>query len=270
MKRMLVVLLLAVAFGVFANPIAILYLNEVQIKPIPRFEIFVHNTAFVPNSYPIDFINWKVCSSSGQLLIDDFTLTADDSIRVITDTEIYGDFTLNHSVDSLLLIDEIGYYVDGVKWPEYFSPPDSGASAAVACSTVYPGYPELPYNVYVWHTNRQPSFGQENPDIPYGVENNKQIEINDIKPWLNAFPNPAKSRTVISFSVPIGGKYKLNIYDLAGRLVNGLDNGTGDGKYFTVIWDGKNKGGRKVSAGNYLVVLECNGQKHTKRITLIK
>jgi hypothetical protein len=70
--------------------------------------------------------------------------------------------------------------------------------------------------------------------------------------------------------VPTGEKYKLSVYDLAGRLIDDLGNGVGNGKYNTVIWSGKNRYGRKISVGNYLMVLKTNGQKHIKKITLIK
>lgn len=273
MRKILIIILISIADMVLSNPIPIptgnIYINEVQTKPIARFE--VHLTDVEDDT----FNDWSVTSSSGTLTIEYFTLSSANKIKVITDQEIVGNFSLNPSLDTIVLRNPYNEFVDAVYWPGTYSyhsfyPPDSGASAALACSTVYPGYPELPYVVYVWHTNRQPSFGQENPDIPYGVESNNPIKLKVTQPWLNAFPNPAKSMAVVSYSVPVGRKYKLCIYDLAGRLVSDLDDGVGNGKYSTAIWNGENKNGRKVAAGNYLVVLESNGQKHTKKITLIR
>jgi hypothetical protein len=86
-----------------------------------------------------------------------------------------------------------------------------------------------------------------------------------------AAPNPFNPRTVIRFELPAAGRAGLRVFDLAGRLVRTLaeDESLAAGEHRRV-WDGKDRAGRPVSAGVYVVRLETPHRTATQRLTLVK
>ena len=83
-------------------------------------------------------------------------------------------------------------------------------------------------------------------------------------------PNPFKGSTAISYNVPASGNVTLKVYNIAGQVVKTLVNGQQPAGAQQVAWDGKDEGGRKVSAGVYVYRLNADGQTQTKRLTILK
>ena len=95
MKKMFVILLLAAACKVFANPIALpRYINEVQVRPVSRFEIHIHSHRS-DDAYPINFESCSVTCSSGVFQVPNFTLTDKYTHIVIADSQLGNNFILN-------------------------------------------------------------------------------------------------------------------------------------------------------------------------------
>lgn len=69
-------------------------------------------------------------------------------------------------------------------------------------------------------------------------------------------PNPFRDGTAIRFDLPVAGRVSLRVYDLAGRLVRTLVDGTETAGSRTVRWDGKDSGGQRVSSGVYFYSLQ--------------
>ena len=87
---------------------------------------------------------------------------------------------------------------------------------------------------------------------------------------LGATPNPFNPSTKLSFEIAVAGHVRLDVYDLAGRLVATLvDETRGIGRY-EEIWNGRDGAGRMLSAGTYLYRLEAGNYVETKRVTLLK
>ena len=90
-------------------------------------------------------------------------------------------------------------------------------------------------------------------------------------------PNPFRGATEIRFEVPerapsIGGaaRVELKVYNVLGQLVRTLvDAGLQPGAY-TTNWNGRDAGGRLVSAGIYFYHLNANGIRITKKMALIQ
>jgi hypothetical protein len=247
----------------FANPLPVFYLNEVQILPVSRVEV---NFSWARVNH------WEIITSAGTMQIQ--TITNPSKYYVLNDTNIIGDFTLNSIADSIVLVDTFGYKVDKVKWPGDFEPPIAGASAAWFCSTSYYidpiTYEEWTQYYYYWNTNWPPSFGAANPTSPNAVVEQNTVTLASSGLNIKAFPNPARAQTVLSYAVPPGEDYNLKLYDLSGRLVKNLDQGKGKGGYINIQWHGDNEDQKAVSAGNYLAVLSSGGQKTTQKITWLK
>ncbi len=74
------------------------------------------------------------------------------------------------------------------------------------------------------------------------------LPSNDIV--LQNYPNPFSSSTVISYSLPAHqNNISLEIYDIKGRKIKEFSSLQNDG---TIVWDGSDHFGNKVSSGVYL------------------
>ncbi len=85
------------------------------------------------------------------------------------------------------------------------------------------------------------------------------------------FPNPFNPSTTIAYELPQGAPVKLGIYDVSGRLVRLLRNGSFEnaGRH-EATWDGRDGSGRMLSAGVYVYRLEAGSLKETRRMVLVK
>jgi len=76
---------------------------------------------------------------------------------------------------------------------------------------------------------------------------------------LSLFPNPFRNQLAINFSATKPIQVILNIYDYSGRLVRTLsNNNTLKPGSHSIIWNGKDNKGKKVSSGVYFLRLETN------------
>ncbi len=86
------------------------------------------------------------------------------------------------------------------------------------------------------------------------------------------YPNPFNPETIIEFSINSGlsGKIILEVYDITGRKVRTLFNGTlGSGDY-SFKWDGRNEAGAVVSSGMYIYMLRSADISLARKMTLIR
>ncbi len=85
------------------------------------------------------------------------------------------------------------------------------------------------------------------------------------------FPNPFNPKTTIQFSIPQTAAVYLAVYDIHGRLVKNLvDLKDYDVGSHTVVWDGTNNYGQKVSSGTYFYRLQAGEFTESKRMLLVK
>jgi hypothetical protein len=84
-------------------------------------------------------------------------------------------------------------------------------------------------------------------------------------------PNPFNPTTVIRYGVPEwGGDVTLRIYDVSGRLVRTLVDGTEGPGVKTVTWDGRNDRGQTVSSGVYFYRMTAPGFEMTQKMVLLQ
>jgi hypothetical protein len=84
-------------------------------------------------------------------------------------------------------------------------------------------------------------------------------------------PNPFNPVTTIRYDVPAGGgEVTLRVYDVGGRLVRTLVDGTEGPGEKTVTWDGRNDRGRVVASGVYFYRLTSETYTHTRKMLLMK
>lgn len=80
------------------------------------------------------------------------------------------------------------------------------------------------------------------------------------------FPNPFRDRTTIRYQVTEAGPVELVVYDLQGREVERLVEGSRDAGAFAVEWDGLSSTDREVSPGVYIIRLTTAGGISTIRV----
>ncbi len=78
------------------------------------------------------------------------------------------------------------------------------------------------------------------------------------EPVLCAQPNPFTSATMITFTGPRTGIGEARVFDVSGRCVRCFGGAYADGAQ-SIVWDGKDDGGRPVGAGVYFVSLDHDG-----------
>jgi hypothetical protein len=86
---------------------------------------------------------------------------------------------------------------------------------------------------------------------------------------LQPHPNPAAGGVHIAFELPAPGRARVAVYDVAGRLVRTVVDGTRPAGRSEVAWDGADGAGRPAAAGVYLIRVEAgNGTALAKAVLL--
>lgn len=83
-------------------------------------------------------------------------------------------------------------------------------------------------------------------------------------------PNPFTSTTSMSFALPKAGQVDLSVFDVSGRRVATIANGTMEAGTHSITWDGKDASGRSVATGVYLARLESAGEVVTQELVRVK
>jgi len=84
------------------------------------------------------------------------------------------------------------------------------------------------------------------------------------------YPNPFNPQTTVAFDLGEPGRVRLAVYDLTGRRVATLlDGSRGIGRH-EVLWQGTDDTGRLVPSGTYHARLIAGGKTRTCKLTLLK
>jgi len=84
------------------------------------------------------------------------------------------------------------------------------------------------------------------------------------------FPNPFNPVTTIKYQLPKTSDVMLKIYNVLGQSVITLLNERQEAGYKSVIWNGMNEAGAKVSTGIYFYVMEAGNFRSIKKMMLLK
>ena len=85
-------------------------------------------------------------------------------------------------------------------------------------------------------------------------------------------PNPFNPRTTLHLELARADRARLEVYDLRGRLVRRLLDGSGElpaGRH-EVVWDGRDAGGRAVGSGTYFARLAAGGVVRHLKMLLVR
>jgi hypothetical protein len=83
-------------------------------------------------------------------------------------------------------------------------------------------------------------------------------------------PNPFNPMTVVPFALPAAGRVELLVYDVSGRLVRRLIEGTLPAGFHDVQWDGRDDRGVGVASGISVYSLRAGGEFLTRKMVLLR
>jgi alpha-amylase len=85
-----------------------------------------------------------------------------------------------------------------------------------------------------------------------------------------SYPNPFNPSTTVRYSLPGRARVTLRVYDVAGREVAALQDGSQTAGPHEVRWNGLDDEGRSLSAGTYFLRLRAGGETRTSKMVLLK
>ncbi|RJP64832.1 MAG: T9SS C-terminal target domain-containing protein [Ignavibacteriales bacterium] len=87
---------------------------------------------------------------------------------------------------------------------------------------------------------------------------------------LQNYPNPFNPSTTIEYEISQPSNVKVNIYDVAGRLIKELINEQKNTGNHSVTWNGSDNSGNTVASGNYFYQIITNDFIQAKKMIFIK
>ena len=84
-----------------------------------------------------------------------------------------------------------------------------------------------------------------------------------------AFPNPFQHETTIELALRHEAEVSLDVFDLSGRRVASVLHGVQPAGMRLVKWDGTGERGVRLAPGIYLMRLDADGQRQTRRVLLV-
>ena len=84
----------------------------------------------------------------------------------------------------------------------------------------------------------------------------------------NAYPNPFNPTVNIPCGMVKGGKTTVQIYNTRGQLVKTLFSGTKEKGNFLLQWNGTDQYDRKQPSGVYLIRMDSDNGRSTRKVVL--
>ncbi len=83
-------------------------------------------------------------------------------------------------------------------------------------------------------------------------------------------PNPFTDMTTLRFSMPQPAHARVDVFDIAGRLVTDIHDGSMDAGVHEIVWDGRDSHGRAVASGIYFCRAEVGEWSQIQRMVLLR
>jgi hypothetical protein len=136
---------------------------------------------------------------------------------------------------------------------------------------------------YIDSTNGGPFFALDGSTVTFApavVSGGVNYQYGDIDEQNNTipgefqlaqnYPNPFNAHTDIRFTLANKSHVTLDIFDLLGRRVKTLVNGSYDAGIYTANWDGTDGNGDQISSGIYFYSIRVNDNSETHKMVLLK
>jgi len=83
-------------------------------------------------------------------------------------------------------------------------------------------------------------------------------------------PNPFTDVTTLHLSLPQPAVARVDVFDIAGRMVTGIHDGAMDAGVHEIVWDGRDSRGRPVASGIYFCRAEVGEWSQIQRMVLLR
>jgi flagellar hook assembly protein FlgD len=84
------------------------------------------------------------------------------------------------------------------------------------------------------------------------------------------YPNPFNPITLLRYDLSEESLVNITIYDMTGKAVKTLVNGSQAAGFKSVQWNATNDRNEPVSAGLYLYTIQVGAFRNTKKMVLLK
>jgi hypothetical protein len=84
------------------------------------------------------------------------------------------------------------------------------------------------------------------------------------------YPNPFNPATTIKFSISRSSEVKIDIFNIAGQMVNRVADGYYTSGEYELVWDGRGLNGSEVASGIYLYRLLSEEGILTRKMCLVR
>lgn len=85
-----------------------------------------------------------------------------------------------------------------------------------------------------------------------------------------SWPNPVNGSSTIRFEMEKAGRVRLQIFDVAGRLVRTIVNDGMPAGSHTRVWDGRDEQNHDVASGIYFYELDVDGQRQANKLVQVR
>ena len=82
-------------------------------------------------------------------------------------------------------------------------------------------------------------------------------------------PNPFMSDVTLTYTLPVAGDVQVQVYDIRGRRIAGLQDGYGIQGEHSLTWDGCDDGGSRLPSGVYFVMVRTEFDTVTGKMMLL-
>jgi hypothetical protein len=168
-----------------------------------------------------------------------------------------------------------GFYVDDVYPVCLFAIVDTVASDITDTLYNFSAHPGGEYFFMVRGHNSTWGWGDHSclapAQVGLGVVDNTALELSGMPTSLSLSPNPFSRTTDIRLQMADKSEFRLQVLDIAGRLVTDLsEQSSVIGNQISVIWDGRDDQGRKVSSGVYFIRLVTAEMAVIKKAVILR
>ncbi len=256
-------------------------INEIQYNSSPALDTKDWIEIINNGHSTIDLEGWLISDTGPDsgFFFPSYILAPNDYLVICRDLDAFrnyypnrqnsiGDmsFGLSSNGDIIRLYDDEGYLMDAVDYLIYFPWPENVSSTGASIELINPANDNAKgenWKAYVeGGTPCEPNSGIVNIE--------EQLLPEGLTSSFECFPNPFNDFTTVQFSVYLDGNYRLEVFDISGRVVDVLlDEYLAEGTYY-IDWNGGSQYGENLPAGVYNVRLSNMNNVETIKLIMLK
>jgi aminopeptidase N len=96
------------------------------------------------------------------------------------------------------------------------------------------------------------------------------VQPSEIVAFRRVLPNPMAADAAITYRLNVGGRVRLTIFDVAGRIVRRLVDSSLPAQDHTIVWDGRRDNGEAAAQGTYFLELRSGGTRESRVVTKVE